>query len=62
MKYIFIILFIFITLGLYLVILGSNLNKDDREKWLEDIEQRDYLREYKNKKILVSYKTFLHIL
>ena len=39
-------LFVIITLGTYLVIVGGNLNKTDEEKRIEDEEQMNYLKDY----------------
>ncbi len=42
-----IILFVLLALGMYLVIVGGNINKSERERMLEDEEQLRYLRNYK---------------
>lgn len=41
------ILFVLLALGMYLVIVGGNINKSERERMLEDEEQLRYLRNYK---------------
>lgn len=41
------ILSIIITLAMYLVIIGGNLNKSENERFLEDEEQMKYLRKIK---------------
>jgi len=38
---------IVIALGMYLVIVGGNINKTDEERRLEDEEQMNYLKNYK---------------
>lgn len=38
-----------ISLFMYLIIVGGNLNKSDYEKMLEDEEQLKYIKSYKNK-------------
>lgn len=43
------ILLFLISLFMYLVIVGGNLNKSDYEKMLEDEEQLKYIKSYKNK-------------
>ena len=45
----FIVFSIVIALGMYLVIVGSNINKTDEERRLEDEEQMNYLKSYKKK-------------
>lgn len=45
----FIAFSIVIALGMYLVIVGSNINKTDEERRLEDEEQMNYLKSYKKK-------------
>ena len=45
----FIAFSIVIALGMYLVIVGSNINKTDEERRLEDEEQMNYLKNYKKK-------------
>ena len=45
----FIILIFLISLFMYLIIVGGNLNKSDYEKMLEDEEQLKYIKSYKNK-------------
>lgn len=42
-----IILSVLLALGMYLVIVGGNINKSERERMLEDEEQLRYLRNYK---------------
>lgn len=42
-----IILFVLLGLGMYLVIVGGNINKSERERMLEDEEQLRYLRNCK---------------
>ena len=37
-----IILFVLLALGMYLVIVGGNINKSERERMLEDEEQLRY--------------------
>ena len=44
------VLFLLITTFLYLIILGSNKNKNERERQIEDKEQMEYLRNYKQRK------------
>ena len=47
----FLILYViclFITVFMYLVIIGANKNKTDEEKFYEDQEQVEYLKKYKN--------------
>ena len=47
----FLILYViclFITVFMYLVIIGANKNKTDEEKFYEDQEQLEYLKKYKN--------------
>ena len=47
----FLILYViclFITVFMYLVIIGANKNKTDEEKFYEDQEQIEYLKKYKN--------------
>lgn len=39
-----------IALGLYIIILGANMDKTPEERRLEDEEQMRYLREYENRK------------
>lgn len=46
----FIVLSIVIALGMYLVIVGGNITKTDEERRLEDEEQMNYLKNYKNNK------------
>ena len=43
------ILLFLISLFMYLIIVGGNLNKSDYEKMLEDEEQLKYIKSYKNK-------------
>lgn len=38
---------VLLALGAYLIIIGGNINKSEREKMLEDEEQLRYLRNYK---------------
>lgn len=38
------------ALGLYIIILGANMDKTPEERKLEDEEQMKYLREYRNRK------------
>lgn len=47
----FIAFLIVIALGMYLVIVGGNINKTDEERRLEDEEQMNYLKNYKKRKI-----------
>ena len=42
------IIFIIITILMYLVIVGANICKTEEEKKLEDEEQMNYLRNHKN--------------
>ncbi len=47
----FLILYViclFITVFMYLVIIGANRNKTDEENLYEDQEQIEYLKKYKN--------------
>ena len=47
----FLILYViclFITVFMYLLIIGANKNKTDVEKFYEDQEQIEYLKKYKN--------------
>lgn len=44
----FIVFSVVIALGMYLVIVGGNMNKTDEERKLEDEEQMNYLKNYKN--------------
>lgn len=44
----FIVFSVVIALGMYLVIVGGNINKTDEERRLEDEEQMNYLKKYKN--------------
>lgn len=46
----FIVFSVVIALGIYLIIVGGNMNKTDEEKRLEDEEQVNYLKNYKNNK------------
>lgn len=46
------ILFFFISILVYLVILGSNMNKPQRERDIEDDEQIRSCKEHENKKIM----------
>ena len=46
---IFTLLLFLISLFMYLIIVGGNLNKSDYEKMLEDEEQLKYIKSYKNK-------------
>lgn len=41
---------IIVAIFMFLVIVGSNIDETDREKEIEDKEQMEYLRNYKNKK------------
>lgn len=41
---IIIILSIVISLGMYILIIGGNLNKSDEERYIEDEEQMKYLK------------------
>ena len=45
-----VLFFCLITAFLYLVILGSSKNKSDMERQIEDKEQMDYLKNYKQRK------------
>lgn len=45
-----VLIFLLITGSLYLVILGSNKNKSDIERQIEDKEQMEYLKKYQQKK------------
>lgn len=45
-----ILIFLLITVCLYLIILGSSKNKSDIEKQIEDKEQMEYLKRYQQKK------------
>lgn len=45
-----VLIFLLITGCLYLVILGSNKNKSDIERQIEDKEQMEYLKKYQQKK------------
>lgn len=45
-----VLFFLLITECLYLVILGSSKNKSDIERKIEDKEQMEYLRNYKQRK------------
>lgn len=45
------ILMIFVSLSIYLVIRGGNKSKTDEERFYEDEEQMNYLKNYKNKKL-----------
>lgn len=45
-----VLFFLLITGCLYLVILGSSKNKSDIERKIEDKEQMEYLRNYKQRK------------
>ena len=47
----FIVFSIVIALGMYLVIVGGNITKTDDERRLEDEEQMNYLKNYKNNKV-----------
>lgn len=42
------IIFLFITLFMYLIIVGASKCKTDEERRYEDEEQMNYLRNYKN--------------
>lgn len=42
-----IIVFVLLALATYLIIIGGNINKSEREKMLEDEEQLRYIRNYK---------------
>lgn len=42
------IIFLFITIFMYLVIVGADKCKTDEERKFEDEEQMNYLRNYKN--------------
>lgn len=44
------IIFALISLFTYLIIVGGNMNKTDEERRLEDEEQMNYLKEYKNRR------------
>lgn len=46
----FIVFSIVIALGMYLVIVGGKITKTDEERRLEDEEQMNYLKNYKNNK------------
>ena len=46
----FIVFLFVIALGMYLVIVGGNITKTDDERRLEDEEQMNYLKNYKNNK------------
>lgn len=46
----FIVFSVVIALGMYLVIVGGNKTKTDEERRLEDEEQMNYLKNYKNNK------------
>ena len=52
-----IILSVLLALGMYLVIVGGNINKSERERMLEDEEQLIYLRNYK--KLLKNGKMYI---
>lgn len=39
---------IIVAIFMFLVILGSNIDKTDRENEIEDKEQMEYLRKYKS--------------
>ena len=45
-----VLFFFLITAFLYLVILESSKNKSDMERQIEDKEQMDYLKNYKQRK------------
>lgn len=45
-----VLFFFLITAFLYLIILGSSKNKSDSERQMEDREQMEYLRNYKQRK------------
>ena len=45
-----VLFFLLITGCLYLVIVGSSKNKSDIERQIEDKEQMEYLRNYKQRK------------
>jgi len=49
MIILFLILFFLISLSMYLVIVGGNMNKSDYEKELEDEEQQKYISSHKKK-------------
>lgn len=44
-----IVLFGIYSVIIYLVIVGGNMNKSNEEKYLEDEEEKKYLKDYKNK-------------
>lgn len=44
---IFLIIFILIAIFIYLIILGASMSETDEEKMLEDQEQMEYLRNYR---------------
>lgn len=44
------IIFLIITIFMYLVIIGANRLKTEEEQQLEDEEQMKYLKEYKNRR------------
>lgn len=48
----FTMLFFFISIIMYLVILGSNMNKSQREKDLEIEEESKYWDNYENQKLM----------
>ncbi len=45
------ILMIFVSLFTYLIVRGGNECKTDEERFYEDEEQMNYLKNYKNKKL-----------
>ena len=45
-------LFFFISIIMYLVILGSNMNKSQREKDIESEEENKYWNNYENEKLM----------
>lgn len=49
-MFIILIILLCIALFTYLIILGSNMNKSEEERKMEDQEQIEYLRKIKEKK------------
>lgn len=54
---IFMIIAVILSIFAMLVVIGSNINKSDAERKIEDKEQMEFLRKYKNKESYTKAKS-----
>lgn len=50
------IIAIIITIFIYMIIIGANITKTDEERFLEDEEEQNYLRDYSTRRKISDKK------